>query len=270
MRILLAHYFLSKQEPVDINSISKFSLSDMRHDVFEKVNGNPIQSLTEAEWLKLRPKAIREIALSKPNLHFVKTHCALTVLNKTPLIPPEYTAGAIYIVRNPFDVALSYARHLSESVDVAIDRMTSLAHTNGSKFGVREPIGRWDSHADQWTNADGLARVMLRYEDLLEDTFGSTTRLLSFFGQKTDVGKLRWAIRKASFKELKRQEEEAGFRERPSTMQKFFVSGTSGGWKDRLSHSQIARLLEEFRPTLERIYPEILSDADAILKEAET
>jgi hypothetical protein len=32
-------------------------------------------------------------------------------------------AGAIYIVRNPLDVAISYAHHLSKPIDFAIDFM---------------------------------------------------------------------------------------------------------------------------------------------------
>ena len=39
------------------------------------------------------------------------------------MITLEFTAGAIYVVRNPLDVALSYAHHLGATLDDIIDLM---------------------------------------------------------------------------------------------------------------------------------------------------
>lgn len=259
-RILLAYYFLPKEAGLDINSIHKFTLSDMRRDFFERANGGPIEKLDFDEWLALRSKVIPLIARSKPNFHFVKTHCALAKVKGVSLIPPAFTAGAIYLLRNPFDVSLSYARHLSVDVDVAIDRMCDAENTNGSLQGIREPIGRWDAHVGTWTGTTGLHLKMFRYEDLLSDTEAQAKQMLSFFGIKVDLGKLRWAIRKASFKSLQKQETEMGFRERPQNMERFFVSGRSGGWKSELTSAQIERIFEAFEDTIHTHYPELATE----------
>ena len=259
-RILLAYYFLPKDAGLDINSIHKFTLSDMRRDFFEKANGGPIENLSFDEWLALRSKVIPLIARSKPNLHFVKTHCALAKVKGVSLIPPSCTAGALYFLRNPFDVALSYARHLSVDVDLAIDRMCNAENTNGSLQGIREPIGRWDGHVETWTANTGLHLKVFRYEDFLSDTESQAKQMLSFLGAQVDLGKLRWAVRKASFKSLQKQETELGFRERPQNMERFFVGGRSGGWKSELSPGQIDRIFKAFEGTIEKHYPELATE----------
>jgi hypothetical protein len=40
-----------------------------------------------------------------------------------PLVTPAVTAGAIYIVRDPRDVAVSYSRHLGRPLDETIELM---------------------------------------------------------------------------------------------------------------------------------------------------
>lgn len=260
IRLLLAHYFLPKEASIDINSIYKFTTSDMRQDFFEKAHKSKIENLDLQQWLELRQKVIPLIARSKPNHHFVKTHSALTAVHGVPLIPPLYTAASVYLLRNPFDVALSYARHLSLDIDTTIDRMTSPNNINGSTIGIREIIGRWDTHVQTWMGAEGLQLKLIRYEDLLSDAEREVSTLLTFLGVPVDHGKLRRAVRKASFETLRKQEEQFGFRERPKGMEKFFVSGKSGRWKDDLTSGQIDRIATEFESILKEFYPEILLD----------
>ena len=44
------------------------------------------------------------------------------------VIPPEVTAAAVYVMRNPFDLAPSFARHQSADIDATIERMCSPAN----------------------------------------------------------------------------------------------------------------------------------------------
>jgi hypothetical protein len=68
----------------------------------------------------------------------------------------------------------------------------------------------------------------MRYEDLhlrpLE-TFGG---LVGFLGLPPDRDRLRRAIELSSFKALRKQEEEHGFRERSTAQERFFRRGQSG------------------------------------------
>ena len=125
VRSFLANYFQPPGKTLDINSLRHFTTSDVRQDYFDKAAGRPFKGETIDDWIAVRPKALRLIAASKDGHHFVKTHCQVAKIGPIDVILPEVTAAAVYILRNPFDIAPSYARHLSLDVDAAIERMTT-------------------------------------------------------------------------------------------------------------------------------------------------
>ncbi|HET7409824.1 MAG TPA: sulfotransferase domain-containing protein, partial [Paracoccaceae bacterium] len=175
-------------------------------------------------------------------------------------IPPDCTAAAVYIIRNPFDVVLSYARHMNEDVDAAIRRMTDPKAINVMESGISEFVGRWDEHLSTWLEAPGLPRHVMRYEDMVADIERSTRGMLEFLRVPVKDGQMRRAIRAASFESLQKQEREKGFRERPGAMKQFFKTGRAGSWRRELTPEQVARLRAEFLPALERHYPEMLEE----------
>ncbi|TFG85538.1 MAG: aryl sulfotransferase, partial [Hyphomicrobiales bacterium] len=245
---------------LDINSLRQFTTGDVRQDFFDKANGHPFRGKTVEDWVRIRPAALRLIAASKPGHHFVKTHCQVIKVGPIDLILPEVTAAAVYMIRNPFDVALSYARHLAVDIDTAIDRMTDVQAVQGSDTRILEIIGRWDDHIRSWTNAPGLPRHVMRYEDMLADTGKSFRALFTFLKLPVDADKLSAALARTSFAALQKQERQKGFRERPPDMKQFFARGTAGGWREELTAQQVARIRAEFLPTLEKWYPEILAE----------
>ena len=180
------------------------------------------------------------------------------------LIPPEVTAGAVYILRNPFDLAPSFARHQSADIDTAIDRMCNPDTMMGTDTGIRDAMGRWDDHVRTWTQAPGLPRHVVRYEDLLDKPAKTMRGLLEFLSVKPDSAKLAKSIKATTFEAMKKQEEAHGFREKPEGMQAFFAKGQSGVWRDDLNPAQVARLREAFLPTLEAWYPEMLDETKAV------
>jgi len=263
LRLLLANYFMPKGEEIHINNIFRFTTADTRQDFFDKAAGRPFHARDAQDWLSMRPKALRLIAASKPGHHFVKTHCKIARTNGQPLIPPELTAGAVYVFRNPFDVAISYARHLNLGVDDAISRMADDSALNASKTNLLTAVGRWDTHIDSWINAQGMWRHVMRYEDMAADIETALRGLLAFLKAPVETGRLRRAIRLAKFENLQRQEKSKGFRERPPAMKQFFVSGRSGGWRETLTPAQVVRIREEFSSTLAAHYPELLAETAA-------
>lgn len=263
LRLLLAHYFLPKDVEVDINSIHRFTTGDRRQDFFDRAAGRPFRAQSIDEWLAMRGRAIRLIAASKPSHHFVKTHNRVALVGDTPLIPPEVTAAAIYVIRNPFDLCLSYARHQSVDVDRAIELMADDDGVNVSDTGIAELLGRWDTHIESWMTAPGLPRHVMRYEDMAADTEAEMRKLFSFLRIQPKDGQLRRAIRLSRFDELQKQEKTRGFRERPPNMQQFFHSGRAGGWRERLTPAQIGRIGDLFGPTIERHWPELVAESRA-------
>ncbi len=266
MRSLLAHYFMPAGQAPDINNLRRFTTADVRQDFFDAANGAPFSSRKVAGWLRVRPKALALIAGSKPGTHFVKTHCQAVQYGGQDLIPPQLTAGAIYMLRNPFDLAPSFARHQNSDLDTAIDRMMNPETMMGTATGIRDALGRWDDHIRSWTEAPGLPRYVVRYEDMLDSAPKTVRGLLEFMSVKPDSAKLARAINSTSFDKLRKQEEDLGFTERPDGMKRFFAKGESGVWRDELSPEQVGRLREAFLPTLEKWYPELLEDTEKFSK----
>lgn len=269
MRSLLAHYFMPPGEAPDINNLRNFTTADVRQDFFDAANGAPYRGSGLEEWMRVRPAALRLIAQSRPNHHFVKTHCQTIRLEGQDVIPPEVTAGGIYIIRNPFDLAPSFARHQSADIDTAIDRMCNPETVMGTPTGIFDILGRWDDHVHSWTHAPGLKHRVIRYEDLLRKPAKEMRGLLEvFLGQKVDAAKLARAIKATAFATMQKQEREHGFTERPEGMASFFAKGQAGVWKDDLTPAQVARLREAFLPALETHYPEMLRETAEVAARA--
>jgi hypothetical protein len=219
--------------------------------------------------MKVRPQALRLIAASKPGHHFVKTHCQAVRFLGQDLIPPDVTAGAVYILRNPFDLAPSFARHQSADLDTAIERMANPDTIMGTDTGIYDALGRWDDHIHTWTAAPGLPRHVVRYEDLLSHPAKTMRALLEgFLSVKVDKPKLARAVKATSFEAMKKQEREHGFLEKPRGMESFFAKGQAGAWREDLTPAQVARIRAEFLPTLEKWYPEMLEETAAVADSA--
>lgn len=260
MRSLLANYFMPAGQAPDINNLRRFTTADVRQDFFDKANGGPFDSPDIEDWLRVRSKALPLIAGSKPGTHFVKTHCQAVRYMGQDLIPPQLTVGAIYMMRNPFDLAPSFARHQSADIDTAIERMCNPDSMMGTNTGIRDALGRWDDHIRSWVDAPGLPRHVVRYEDMLTQAPKTVRGLLKFLSVEPNSAKLAKAIKATSFKNLKKQEEELGFTERPDGMTRFFAKGEAGVWRDELTAHQVAKIRTEFLPTLEKWYPELIEE----------
>ncbi|MBE0452456.1 sulfotransferase domain-containing protein [Roseovarius autotrophicus] len=269
LRSLLAHYFMPPGKAPDINNLRQFTTGDTRQDFFDAAAGGAYRGADLEEWMRVRGRALRLIAASKPDHHFVKTHCQPIRVFDQDVIPAEVTAAAVYILRNPFDLAPSFARHQSCDIDSAIDRMLNPDTIMGTPSGIYDLLGRWDDHIGAWTGAPGLPHHVLRYEDMLANP-GKTMRALleKFLRVKVDGPKLARAIKATSFEALKKQEETLGFGEKPAGMTAFFAKGQAGVWREDLTPAQVARLREGFLPTLERWYPEMLKETAEVAAHA--
>lgn len=269
VRSLLANYFQPDGQTVGLNELGWFTLSDTRQEFFDQAAGGQFAARTVDDWIGVRPRALRLIAASKEGHHFVKSHCQLGLVNGVELIPPDVTAAAVYIMRNPFDVAPSYARHMGVGLDAIIDRMTDNLATHGTASGIMEITGRWDDHVRNWTQAQGLPMHVMRYEDMAAYDRLAFQKLIEFLRLPFDKARLKRALSAASFRNLQGQERDQGFRERPPHMDSFFSSGRPGAWKRELTPAQVARIRAAFLPVLQKWYPEMLAETAAVAERAE-
>ncbi len=251
VRVFIANLFQNRAEPVDINKLSEFSFGDGRADFFERVSGKALDDMNDEELHKLRPKVHRLIAGLRPGTVFAKTHNASIAIDGVPLITPEVTAGAIYVIRNPLDVTVSYAHHFALTVDQTIEAMTSeINHVVTVGRNVFQVIGDWSGHVRSWTTAPGLRCHVLRYEDLSRKPLKAFGGVVKYLGLPSDPARLRRAIGFSSFATLARQEKESGFIEQSKRNERFFRKGRVGDWHNVLSHAQVEKIVENHQDVM--------------------
>jgi len=254
-RTFLYNLQLDGDVPADINELHTGSIASAR-GWLDEVLGFDTAELDPDEVDRLRP-AVYRWALRDSEVGYHKLHDAYTfTADSEPLVSREATLGALYIVRNPLDVAPSLANHFHCSIDEAIKHMGNPDHAlsrkrNGLPSQVRQKQLTWSQHVLSWIEAPGLNCHVLRYEDMLSDPIKHFTEASRFLGFEHSTEQIEKAIRFSDFKELSRQEEEKGFKERPAKAERFFRQGKSGDWRDKLNDEQINRILNDHQMVMQ-------------------
>ncbi|MCF8466328.1 MAG: sulfotransferase domain-containing protein [Sneathiella sp.] len=254
-RTFINNLLLDPEEPVDINTISSLAPGDARKSWYEKAGGQPFDRYSMGQVIGLRPKVHQVIAQSQEGRVFVKTHSLYGNIHGVPQITLEYTAGAIYIIRNPLDVVISLSSHFGLSLEQAIDLMNDpeggLDETREGG-NIRQYFGSWSGHANSWTHFNPQQMHLMRYEDMLDKPFETFGGMARFLGIDPSDGQLKKAIEFSSFDAVRRQEDEKGFREQSDKNEKFFRVGKSGQWKDVLSDEQVNRIVDCHHQAMKR------------------
>ena len=244
LRVFLANYFRNPAAPFDINELARFGVNEASRGFFEHVSARPVSELDDLEIYHLRPRVHRLIAGRTRDTAFVKTHCALTRIDGFPTVTPEVTEGAIYIVRNPLDVAASFGAFFGAEMPEVITALSSSTNElPTSDKQVHQYLGTWAEHVEGWADAPGMKRLLVQYEDMVRRPFKTFARVVEFLGLPKDKARLQKAIRFSGFEVLAGQEREHGFEERPEGAEPFFRKGRIGDWRNVLSESQVDALV---------------------------
>ena len=252
-RIFLHNLFLNGDEPADLNALTKFTLGDGKKKWVERAAGRSIDNFSDQEITALTPKVHKLYTQTRFDTVFVKTHNALRLLDGVPLITPQYTAGAIYFIRNPLDVVISLGNHFGLSLDESIEMLNNHnASTEGTDKKVPEFLCSWSDHVSSWRQKGNKSRVhVMRYEDMLykpEKTFGGMAKFLKL---KPSKDQLRKAIKFSSFETSRKLEAQKGFNERSDKAEKFFRVGKAGQWKTVLTPEQVEQIVAAHRDVMQ-------------------
>ena len=253
LRAFLHNLMTDAEQPVDINKMAALTQGDSQAQWYAEFDDRPPPALSAEDLARLRPKVHAHIAESSANSVFVKTHNALVEVAGSAMISRSVTAGVIYVVRNPLDVALSYADHLGVQVDDVLDLMaTSGFETPPSETHVPEHHSDWSSHVKSWTRTAHPALHVVRYEDMASRPAVAFAAIAGFIGINPARETLLRAVRFSSFKVLRAQEKKKGFVERTPVQKSFFRAGKSGSWRTQLTQAQIRRMLGDHREQMQR------------------
>lgn len=198
-------------------------------------------------------EANREETGSKVPL-FVKTHNAHMIPNGIELLPHCLTKSVIYIVRDPRDVIISFAKHMGleidEAIDVFLQKYRVLADERISKMS--DFISSWPLAVASYANSDSHNVKIFRYEDIKADPVQMFSKILIHAGIEPDINRVKQAVETVELDKLRKQQEKDGFREASPHNKEFFGQGKTGGWKDILTPAQVLRIEKNCRTMMKR------------------
>ncbi len=254
MRAFLANLISDAPEPLPLKRIGELCPSEAAEMWFKPLAKGPVAALSAEEIAALRTKAQeRAVSLNK-NIIPMKTHSYFGEDCGKPIFSMKATFGAVYIIRDPRDVAISAADHFGRTLDEMIVAMAD-PHAAGRAMAgvmVHEMQSSWSNHVESWTKWNHPGIFVVRYEDLLADPLDQFGRVARHFGISSDKERIRKAVEFSAFKQLQKLEASEGFVERSVHSEKFFRAGRSGGWRDKLTPEQIARIEQDHATQMKR------------------
>ena len=166
----------------------------------------------------------QEKIISKKKIKILKTHNSLLELNGKNFTKPQYTLGIVYIVRDPRNVITSLKNHYDLDYEQSLDFML-----NEKKYiyDIREKndyadfhfLSSWSNHYKSWINNNLFKKMVIKYEDLENDTFKTLKNLIIYINslfevnEKIDEIKINNCIKTTNFEILKHKEKKEGFPE---------------------------------------------------------
>ena len=253
MRLFIKSYFNS--------SNIKFSLDNQLDDTIV-VESFPVERRFEE--LKINFEDFSDIYKNWLNMqlminlnnkiNYLKTHNAMCTINNHKFTNVENTLGAIYIVRDPRDVLVSYSYFLNRSIDEILKKMTSNNSYEGAelknKFYKKSLLGSWSSHYNSWKKLDGVKTILVKYEEMIENPHSTFLKVLIYLKNltniKIDEKKINDTIKQTSFENLKNLELKEGYKGNLSP-NPFFRSGKVGQWREKLTKEQCQKIEITFK-----------------------
>ena len=264
LRTVLTNYLRDEGQAASINALVGGWLSS--RDEFDEYLGLDSSHMTGEEQARhlaqFRATLAKELlaapatgAKAPHEPMFAKTHEAYRLPNGPSRFPPG--GKVVYLIRNPLDVAISYAHHLNLPIGDTIRLMNRWqVHEGLDRHGIHgripEPMTTWSNHALSWTEQEEQTVHVARYEDLLADPRGSFGAIVRFAGLGLDDARLDRAVENSAFHRLQAQEAEEGFKEKQPTAPSFFRAGAAGSWRGELAPEQVQAIVDAHGHVMER------------------
>ena len=266
LRILLASYFYTKDgiyyEKV-LKNIDQFP----QKKFFDSYNfDQKVPTDTIKFWIKAQEKINQD-----KKLKFFKTHNAFGKLNNFDFTNTNNSIGCIYIVRDPRNVITSLKNFYEMNDDQAFKWITN---KNQYIYDVHkfktigysnfQFISSWDTNFESWKIQKQIPIKVIRYEDLLNETYAVFNDVLNFIHktisseEKIFKNKIKNAVSSSLFSKLKEKEKKEGFSEAPkskllNSQIPFFNLGPNNNWKKILNENLKDKLNIVFKKKLKEL-----------------
>jgi len=153
--------------------------------------------LTEPELQELRPQLHAAMFGRSKVPRPAKVHDAwVRTPDGHPIYDRSFTHAAIYLIRDPRDIAVQWARHHGWPFDRAIAHLADAGARLGRIGGMHIPqqLRSWSGHVSSWLDESGLDPLPVRYEDMATDPRAALERMAARLGWNTSPQMVAGAI----------------------------------------------------------------------------
>lgn len=217
--------------------------------------------LTASEINILRPGVYRHWAeacdTSLPL--FVKTHdCYVNNSQGLPIFPVDASRAAIYLIRNPLDVCVSYANFwggndYDKAAGYICDHQHSHPLDHSNMFGqLYQYISDWSTHVKSWRDDCDMPTKIIRYEDMKRAPASTFLDIVQFLQLPYGAQEVETSLEKCDFAKLQNREAVSGFRERPYEGDRFFRQGRVDDWRNSLQAQTVEQLVNRHSEEMAR------------------
>tara|TARA_B100000963_G_scaffold338503_1_gene335419 strand:+ start:752 stop:1594 length:843 start_codon:yes stop_codon:yes gene_type:complete len=254
VRLFLQSYLSKNKEEFNINQKPNDDFKINRFPNNKMLKKMQIDSSNFFEIAKNWITVQEKINLNN-RLNILKTHNAMCTINESKFTNKDNTSGAIYIVRDPRDIAVSFSYHLGITLSEMVDLMINEEHLISEKDFVLEKkeagstfLSSWSNHYNSWKNYNLSKILIIKYEDLIKKTFEKFYEIISYLNkmEKIEINEknISNSIELTKFENLQNLEKKYGFEEK--TLSKtFFREGKIGSWKQELN-KDLSKKIEKY------------------------
>ena len=262
LRSLLASYYFSKEGDFNFNLLKNIDQFPS-YDYFKNYDKTFINPTDTAEFWIEEQKKIN----SNNKVKFFKTHNALCKINNYSFTDSKNTLAAIYIIRDPRNVITSLANHYEIDADQAFEFMTTeqkaITQKKENSYVGFVALFSWIFHQESWTNNKLFPTLVIRYEDLQNETFLTLKKVINFIEKQIrsknsfNRDKAKKSIQSCDFERLKKLEINEGFNESPISKKdnsriNFFKLGKDNDYKKLLTEELISKMNLKFKNEIKK------------------
>ena len=265
LRTLISAYYYSKDGFYNqslLKNIRQFP--EKSHYVSFEYNPSEITDTTRF-WIKAQEKINED-----KKIRFFKTHNIFGSVNNCKFTNKQNSIACIYIVRDPRNVVTSLKNHYELDDEKALKWMTNNKHfiydvgkVKESGYGDFQFISSWEMNYKSWKNQKEIPVKIIRYEDLLKETYTVFTDVIEFINKtlnikKINKDKIKKSVSSTFFHKLKNDEKNNGFEEAVPSKNNgetipFFYLGPDNDWRKILDNNQKLKFNDIFKKQIKEL-----------------
>ena len=123
--------------------------------------------------------------------------------------------------------------------------------------------GSWSQHYNSWKNFKVGEIIFVKYEDLLNDSFNTFTRIIEFISKlykkkslllEVDAKRIKKCIELTNFASLKKLEKNSEFTEKVRSNVMFFNKGKTKQWINKIDKEILFKIENKFNSEMKELH----------------